>query len=128
MISRMHNGANPRIFQFARKLRERSTKAENIMWEYLKTKPAGVKFRRQHPYSLFVLDFYCHRLKLVIEVDGSIHSLEEVSSNDKKRQDELEKNGLVVIRFTNELVENNFEKVKEEILNFIANSNNGQKE
>ncbi len=61
--------------------------AESILGGYLKTKPFGLKFRRQHPYSVYILDFYCHKLKLVIEVDGSIHyidTVKEMISKDKR--------------------------------------------
>ncbi len=60
------------------------------MWGYLKTKPLGFKFRRQHPYYNYILDFYCHKLKLIIEVDGSIHDDEEIIKKDIERQKILE--------------------------------------
>jgi very-short-patch-repair endonuclease len=75
MEGKMHNGAQKPIYQFARELRNNATYAEQILWGYLKTKPLGYKFRRQHPYSVYILDFYCHSLKLVVKVDGSIHQL-----------------------------------------------------
>jgi len=100
--SNMHGGAAKLLYQKARELRNNSTHAEQILWGYLKTKPLGFKFRRQHPYSIYILDFYCHSLKLVIEVDGSIHTIKEVIENDAVRQGLLEKDGLKVIRFSNE--------------------------
>ena len=95
MKRKMHAGAEKEIYQRARELRNRSTHAEDILWGYLKTKPHNIKFRRQHPYSIFILDFYCHSLKLVLEVDGSIHNKDEVKTNDKQRQELLESDGLV---------------------------------
>ena len=86
---------------------------------YLKTKPLGIKFRRQHPYSIYILDFYCHSLKLVIEVDGKIHEQPEVKLIDTERQILLEKDGLIVLRFTNELIEKLLEEVIKEIESFI---------
>ena len=59
------------MYQRARELRNNSTHAEIILWGYLKAKPLGYKFRRQHPYAIYILDFYCHSLKLCIEVDGN---------------------------------------------------------
>lgn len=115
MESKMHGGAQKPLFQRARELRNKSTRAEEVLWEYLKTKPFGIKFRRQHPYSVFILDFYCHSLKLVIEADGSIHNLEEVKKNDIERQKLLEQDGLKVIRFSNEEILNSLEKVKDGI-------------
>jgi cyclase len=90
MANKMHAGAIKPVYQRARELRNNTTYAEIILWGYLKTKPFGYKFRRQHPYSIYILDFYCHSLKLVIEVDGSIHNLAEVKENDIIRQKLLE--------------------------------------
>jgi imidazole glycerol-phosphate synthase subunit HisF len=83
----MHGGAIKHIYQRARELRNNATHAEALLWGYLKTKPYDLKFRRQHPYSIFILDFYCHSLKLVIEIDGSIHNQPDVKINDKQRQE-----------------------------------------
>ena len=102
MERKMHGGTLKPLFQMAREHRNNSTPAEEILWNYLKTKPFGIKFRRQHPYSIYILDFYCHSLKLVIEVDGSIHNLKEIKNNDIERQRLLEKDGLRVVRFTND--------------------------
>jgi cyclase len=107
----MHAGAEREIYQRAKDLRNRSTPAEEVLWGYLKIKPHGFKFRRQHPYSIYILDFYCHALKLVIEVDGSIHNLKEVKNNDQQRQHLLEKDGLIVLRLTNEEILTELEKV-----------------
>lgn len=115
----MHNGAAKPLYQRARELRNNATHAETILWGYLKTKPFGIKFRRQHPYSIYILDFYSHSLKLVIEVDGSIHNQSDVRLYDVERQTLLEKDGLIVIRFTNQQVEKNLEVVQETIGNFI---------
>ena len=119
MDSKMHAGAINHIYQRARELRNNSTHAETVLWGYLKTKPLGIKFRRQHPYSCYILDFYCHSLKLVIEVDGKIHEQPEVKLTDTERQVLLEKDGLIVLRFTNELIEKHPEEVIKEIESFI---------
>ena len=102
MKRKMNSGALKGIFVRAKELRKNQTHAEEILWNYLRTKPFGCKFRRQHPFSNYILDFYCHSLKLVIEVDGSIHELEEVKRNDEARQKILEEDGITVIRFSNE--------------------------
>jgi imidazole glycerol-phosphate synthase subunit HisF len=115
----MHNGAAKPLYQRARELRNNATHAGTILWGYLKTKPFGIKFRRQHPYSIYILDFYSHSLKLVIEVDGSIHNQQDVKLNDVEMQALLEKDGLIVLRFTNQQVEKNLEVVQETIENFI---------
>ena len=119
MEKKMHAGAIKPLYQRARELRNNATHAEIILWTYLKSKPFGYKFRRQHPYSIYILDFYCHLLKLVIEVDGSIHNNEDVKLNDEQRQTMLQNNGLVVLRFQNEEVTKTSEKVFLEIEKFL---------
>ena len=64
---------------------------------------------------MYVADFYCHQLKLIIEIDGSVHQLEEVKRNDKVRQQHLENLGIKVIRFTNNDVMHNLENVLSQI-------------
>ena len=107
----MHAGAAKVIFENARNLRSSAIHAEEVLWGYLKAKPGGFKFRRQHPYSVYILDFYCHKLKLIIEVDGSIHNLAEVKENDTLRQSFLEADGFKILRFTNDQVLNRLEDV-----------------
>jgi imidazole glycerol-phosphate synthase subunit HisF len=97
----MFSGADKLLFERAAALRKQQTYAEEILWNYLRTKPCRLKFRRQHPFACYILDFYCHHLKLAIEVDGSIHELEEVKQNDQIRQQQLENEGLSFLRFTN---------------------------
>ena len=121
MKSNLHNGASRLLFDRARELRNKGTHAEEVLWGYLKTKPLGCKFRRQHPYGLYILDFYCHKLKLVIEVDGSIHLDEEVKAKDEERQKLLEIEGLTVIRFSNEEVLSKQEVVTSSIEQYIGN-------
>lgn len=74
----MYYGAKPELFRLATAMRNNPTLAEDILWQYLKKfRSEGFVFRRQHPLDLFIADFYCHKLKLVIEVDGNIHLTEE---------------------------------------------------
>ena len=65
--------ADPLIFENARELRNKLTPAEQTFWLRLKEQFPDHKFRRQHPISSYIADFYCHKLKLVIEIDGPIH-------------------------------------------------------
>lgn len=102
----MFYGADKIIFGNAKSLRNNLTQEEMILWGRLKEDIANYKFRRQHPVSNYIVDFYCHKLKLVIEVDGSIHSSEENHKLDEIRQKNIEKLGLIVFRFTNEDVRN----------------------
>ena len=88
---------------FVRKLRTSQTQAEEVLWERLRRKQvAGVRFRRQHAIGPFVVDFYCGKAKLIVELDGPIH-LTQVE-RDRERQAYLEGLGFVVIRFTNDEV------------------------
>jgi len=101
----MFYGALPILFDFARKLRDHQTEAELYLWSQLDNLNClNVRFKRQHPILYFVADFYCHKAKLIIEVDGGYHDLPEQYKYDKEREHELEDLGLKVIRFTNEQV------------------------
>jgi cyclase len=70
----MFYGAAPYLFRYAKKLRNNPTKAESLLWDKLKQKQLGFKFRRQHPVYKYIADFYCHKLKLIIEIDGDYHN------------------------------------------------------
>lgn len=111
--------ANPLIFEKAKELRNNMTQAEIILWGYLKTKPSGYKFRRQHPIGIYITDFFCYKLNLIIEVDGSVHNNKEVKQNDERRQKFIESEGIKIIRFTNEEVMNRLEIVTEKIQSLL---------
>ncbi|HNW57074.1 MAG TPA: endonuclease domain-containing protein [Bacteroidales bacterium] len=101
----MHFGAKARIFKFAQEMRKNPTESEYVLWKNLKKfRAEGYIFRRQHPIDIFIADFYCHKLRLVIEVDGEIHNNEQSLEHDEGRTGELEKLGIKTIRFTNEQV------------------------
>lgn len=105
-----HLPYNPELKERARALRKNLTPAEKKLWyEYLRN--FGHPVLRQKPIHHFIVDFYCARLKLVIEVDGDIHYTDEGLLYDKRRTEILEKYGLQVLRFTNHEVLNNFEAV-----------------
>ena len=107
-----HYGAKPEIFERAQQLRKVMTEAEEKLWKRLRNRKfEGLKFRRQHPVSRFIVDFYCHEKRLVVEVDGSIHDLQEVKERDEGREEELKNLGLNVIRFTNEEIEYDIDNV-----------------
>ena len=113
MKREMFYKADPLIFENARELRNKLTPAEQIFWLRLKEQFPDYKFRRQHPISNYIADFYCHKIKLVIEIDGPIHDSEEAKLADEKRQKKLENLNLTVIRFTNEQVKNEVESAIE---------------
>jgi|SRR5690606_20886593 very-short-patch-repair endonuclease len=98
-------GASPEIHRRAQELRKLMTPCEKILWERLKGKYfLGYKFRRQHPLYKYIVDFYCHQLKLVLEVDGSMHLGADAVEYDINRTTELEEFGLQVLRFSNDEV------------------------
>ena len=115
MKRKMFFGASKLLFEKAKELRGNMTDSEVVLWEYLKQHPLGYKFRRQHPLGIYIVDFYCHKLKLVIEVDGSIHNFEAIKEIDTLRQKQLKMDGLIVIRFTNKEVLKTKEVVIEKI-------------
>ncbi|RIH66377.1 endonuclease domain-containing protein [Mariniphaga sediminis] len=114
-VSMFYN-AKPYIFERAKMLRKNMTVAEKILWEQLRGKKLfGLRFRPQHPIDIFIADFYCHPLRLVIEVDGGIHKSKEQKDYDIGREGELKSWEIKVIRFTNEEIENNITQVIKEI-------------
>jgi imidazole glycerol-phosphate synthase subunit HisF len=108
-------GAVKPIFARAEELRKNPTEAEKLLWKHLKANRLGVRFKRQHPVWMYIADFYCHELKLVVEVDGSIHSVKEVMENDIIRQEDIISLGIKVIRFTNAEIRTNINNVIERI-------------
>ncbi|WP_372950033.1 endonuclease domain-containing protein [Mariniphaga sp.] len=114
-VSMFYN-AKPHIFEKAKMLRKNMTQAELKLWAKLKGKKMlGLRFRPQHPIDIFIADFYCHPLKLILEVDGGIHKSKEQKEYDIGREGELENWGMKVIRFTNEEIENEIDLVMKEI-------------
>ena len=107
-------GTTPNIDQAAKRLRKRSTPAEVKLWQALRSRKLnGLRFRRQHPVGRFILDFYCPSKKLVIEVDGGIHT--QRKDYDARRTEDLKKYGYRVLRFANEAVLSRLDIVLEEI-------------
>ena len=64
---------NPKLKEFARQLRKNSTLSEILLWQKIKQQALGVQFHRQVPLLEYIVDFYCHELKLAIEIDGKSH-------------------------------------------------------
>ena len=116
----MFYGASRNTFEKAHGLRKNMTNAELLLWNKLKNRELfAVKFRRQHPIDIFVVDFYCHELKLAIEIDGGIHLIKEVSEYDDGRTHDIENFGIKIIRFSNDQVNNDIDNVLLGILNII---------
>ena len=102
-------------------LRNNMTKAEIILWSRLRMRQvAGLKFRRQQPIFDYIVDFYCQEIKLVIEVDGEIHTLPEQRKSDMLRNKILTINGYNVIHFSNHEIETNLDSVIKKIKSIIA--------
>lgn len=116
----MHAGAKPEIFRFAEKLRANMTEQEKKLWDFLRCKPEGFKFRGQHPFGRYILDFYCHRARLAIEIDGKNHELPEQKKLDETRTEEIVNSGIQELRFTNEEVINHLERVTSTILDHLT--------
>ncbi len=113
---KLHGNSRPTTYEFARDLRKVQTKAEAKLWQALRNgKACNLKFRRQHAFDDYILDFYCHHLKLAIEVDGEVHNDEEVADYDTIRTNNLNGHGITVLRFTNEEVEKNIKTVIKKI-------------
>jgi len=93
-------------------LRKKSTKAEKILWEYLRNRNlAGFKFKQQYSVDSFIIDFYCPKVKLGIEVDGEVHFTEEAKNYDENRSEFLSDFGIDIIRFRNDDIYNNLKVV-----------------
>lgn len=100
--------------------RKKMTKAEACLWKYaLRPKQMGYTFNRQRPVLNYIADFMCKEFKLIIEVDGYTHLLEEVIKKDIIRQTELEEAGFKVIRFKDEEVLKEINRVRAMILETI---------
>jgi len=95
------------------------TDAETLLWAHIRGKQLGCWFNRQKPIGKYIVDFYCRSAKLVIEVDGGQHFIEENIEQDKARDEYLESLGLTVLRFTNSDVIKNLEGVLERIYSKI---------
>ena len=103
------------LTHMAKNNRHNPTEAENIIWQkLLRYEKTGYKFSRQKPINRFILDFYCSKLNLAIEIDGGTHNKKK--ENDNLRDLFLFKIGVETIRFTNEEILTDLEKVKQEIL------------
>jgi very-short-patch-repair endonuclease len=123
----MFYGAKSSTFETARILRENMTLPELILWKKLKDRQQfRFKFRRQHPVSFFIVDFYCHECKLAIEIDGEIHNIGENVEKDQGRLAELNRLGINVLRFTNEQVIHKLDFVLSNIKNYLESSINNK--
>ena len=116
---------NPKLKLLARKLRNKSTYAEVLLWNQLKNKKLnGYDFHRQKPILNYILDFFCHELFLAIEVDGITHDSEIQQAKDKKRQSEIEVLGIKFLRFDDSEIKTQMDGVLREILSYVEEFEN----
>jgi len=99
-------------------LRGQMTKSEAVLWKKIKNDQLGFHFRRQHSIHNYVVDFYCPKLKLTIEIDGCTHEDEKIGENDIKRQRYLESIDIKVIRYNSNDVLKHLKEVLESIYNY----------
>ena len=128
-----YNVADPFIYgllkQYVTEHRSKPTQAEDILWQILRGKKLdGFKFRRQHIIGKYIADFVCLSQQLIIEVDGLIHQTPDNMISDEDRTTELNKYGFEVIRFTNEEVIGNTDKVLNKILHTLSEKRNNLSE
>ncbi len=102
---------NPDLKQNARELRRNATASEKALWMVLRKKQLGYEFHRQVPIDNFIVDFYCHELSLAIEADGASHEISGAGDDDVRRQVHLEKLGVRFLRFKDEEILGNLDKV-----------------
>lgn len=113
---------NPRRKELRKLLRNNATQQERKLWECLKARRVfGYKFRRQHGIERYILDFYCPRLRIGIEIDGLIHRDPVQAAYDIQRDLDLSSMGIRILRFSNQLVDDKIEQVLARIKSFIQN-------
>jgi very-short-patch-repair endonuclease len=101
----------------ARDLRKKPTWAERVLWKHLRNRGVGgCRFRRQHSFGPYILDFYCVEKMLAVELDGDVHGEPRQQRHDRRRDEYFEKMGVTVLRFWNEDVRTNLEGVLETVL------------
>jgi very-short-patch-repair endonuclease len=104
----------------ARALRRTTTLPEGLLWQVLRKRPGGFKFRHQHPLGPFTADFYCAAKHLVVEVDGDAHSMGENPERDSRRDARLRESGFRIVRYDAADVLNNLDRVTLAILSELS--------
>jgi very-short-patch-repair endonuclease len=108
------------LLEIVRELRKRQTSAERVMWQLLRNRQMlGFKFRRQHQFGDYIADFYCHEARLVIECDGSVHNPNEQWHHDQNRDVYMIGQGLRILRFANEQILDDTQRVLEKIATYL---------
>jgi len=110
---------NKNLKQRAKNLRHDLTRAEECLWKRLRLKHLGYAFYRQKPIGDYIVDFYCPKARLIVEVDGGQHFAKEIAGNDKVRDEYMKSLGLTVLRFPNLKVLENTDSVAETIYKIL---------
>jgi very-short-patch-repair endonuclease len=120
MDNNLNKGAIGKLFGYAKENRKDSTEEEELLWRFLRNRRLkGFKFRRQHPLKDFIVDFYCHEAKLVVEVDGGYHLENEQGDYDRGRTYDLKELEVRVIRFSNQEVNDSIDSVLKGIEEYL---------
>jgi len=123
----MNYSNHPATKEYRQLLRKTETPTERMLWKRLRGKQLdGYRFRQQHGFGPYVLDFYCPSIRLCVELDGEVHDKDDVKQKDKERTEFLKQNRIHVLRFKNEEVEHNIETVLNKIREFVLSINRGQ--
>jgi HrpA-like RNA helicase len=121
-VNSSHYTALPEtLLTHARELRKNATDAENLLWQLLRRNQIlGFSFRRQHPVGAYILDFYCHQIKLAIELDGGQHGEDNQRAHDEKRSAWLKSQHITVLRFWNNEALQNTEGVLQVLYDWLS--------
>src|SRR3989344_2066062 len=117
-MSLVHN--NEKLKDRRRELRQRATKEEEILWAKIRNNKLGCKFKRQHSIGGYILDFYCSKYKLIIEIDGVLHNNQNAKEYDKVRDEYFNDLGYTTIRFLNIEINNKLGEALTKIKNFFV--------
>jgi very-short-patch-repair endonuclease len=111
---------NPELLRRAAELRHQMTPEERIVWQELRGNRLGVHFRRQQPLAPYIVDFYCHQARLVVEIDGSPHRRQQ--GYDHQRDAYMTRIGIRVLRVANHTVRNDLRSVIHAIRNALLHA------
>jgi very-short-patch-repair endonuclease len=115
---------NETLIPIARVLRKQMTDAERKLWSLLRGNRLGIKFRRQAPISNYIVDFFCVKAKLIIELDGNQHYMQKGIQNDFERDEYLHSIGYKVIRYPNSEIFENEDGMMQEIFEHVRTRTN----
>lgn len=118
-MNRLHNLKE--LLERRRELRNSSTTEESILWECLRNRKIGFKFKRQHSIEYFIVDFYCPEKNLVIEIDGERHNFDKGENYDSLRDEILEEYGYKTLRVKNNEIRNSLKEVLNKINHYLNN-------